>query len=144
MGKIKKKPKRKSLSYWKHQADKYFSVYIRRLNADSNGDAVCVTCRAIKHWKELQCGHYIPRNHLSTRFDDRNVAPQCCGCNLFGRGKHDEFALHLIAKYGPGILENLNLEKNKVVKYTEADYQQMIETYQDSLAGLDLRDREAL
>src|SRR3990167_5110568 len=128
-----KKPKRKSLSYWKHQADKYFSLYIRRVNADKNGMAVCFTCRAIKHWKELQCGHYIPRNHLSTRFEERNVACQCVGCNMFGRGKHDEFAIQLMAKYGKDILEDLNAKKNKPVKYTEEHYHNMIEKYQDYL-----------
>lgn len=138
---MRKKPKKKSLSYWKHQADKYFSLYIRRLNADKNGCSVCVTCRTIRYWKELQNGHYIPRNHLSTRFDERNCAPQCVGCNMYGRGKHDDFALHLIAKYGQNILEDLNAQKNKSIKYKISDYQLMIEKYQDYLVGLDMREK---
>ena len=141
MKKKPKNPKKKSLSYWKKQADKYFSIYIRRVNADSWGNVICFTCRAIKHWKELQCGHYIPRNHLSTRFSEMNCAVQCVGCNLYGRGKHDEFALHLIDKYGDNILEDLNTQKKKPIKYKIADYQDMIEKYQDYLVGLDIRER---
>jgi len=134
--------KKHDLIWHKKKADRYFSIYVRRLNADKNGMAVCCTCHAIKPWKELQNGHYIPRNHLSTRFDLRNCDPQCVGCNLFGGGKHDEFALHLIAKYGKDILEDLNTQKNKPIKYTIANYQDMIEHYQDCLVGLDIRDKE--
>ena len=101
--------------------------------------AVCFTCQAIKHWKGFQCGHYIPRNHLSTRFEERNCAPQCVGCNVFGRGKHDEFAIQLMAKCGPGILEDLSAQKNKSIKYTEENYRDMIEKYKDYLSGLDIR-----
>ena len=61
---------------------------------------------------------------------------------MFGGGKHDEFALHLISKYGQGILEDLNIQKNKLVKYTEDNYRQMIEKYQDYLVGLDIRDKD--
>ena len=85
---------KRTLSWFKKKADKYFSLYIRRLDSDTNGMAVCVTCKAIKHWKELQCGHYITRNHLSTRFDPQNVGAQCVGCNMYGGGKHDLFALY--------------------------------------------------
>jgi len=131
-----------NLTYWKKKADKYFSIYVRRLNADRDGMLLCCTCRLIYHWKKVHCGHYIPRNYLSTRFDLKNVDPQCVGCNMFGGGKHDEFALHLIAKYGKNILEDLNTQKNKPIKYTIANYQDMIESYQDHLVGLDMRDKE--
>ena len=131
-----------TLSWWKKKADKYFSLYIRMLNADKDGFVVCITCGAIKHWKEMQNGHYIPRNHLSTRFDTRNCAVQCPGCNVFGGGKHDLFALALISKYGKDILTELNEQKNKSVKYTIANYQDMIDSYQDSLVGIGMRDND--
>ena len=137
-----KKPKKKSLTYWKKQADKYFSLYIRRVNADSWGNVICFTCRNILHWKDSHCSHYISRNHLSTRFSERNVATCCVGCNVFGRGKLDVFAINLISKYGKDILEDLNTQKNKAIKYKIADYQEMIEKYQDYLVGLDIRDKE--
>ena len=129
-----------TLSWWKIRADNVYSKLIRRKNADKNGMCVCVTCRKIFHWKNIQNGHYIPRNHLSTRYDDRNCAPQCCGCNVYGGGKHDLFALALVSKYGPNILEDLNAQKNKKVKYKIYDYQEMIDKWTDELVGLDIRD----
>ena len=128
-----------TLSWWKKQADKYCSLYTRRLAADKNGLVVCVTCRGIFHWKNIQCGHYIPRNHLSTRFYHINLAPQCVGCNVYGGGKPDLFALALVAKYGKDILEDLNIQKNKPIKYRISDYQEMIEMYQDALVGIDIK-----
>jgi len=53
-------------SRWKKEADKVFSRYIRRKYADKNGNVSCITCGVTKHWKEMDCGHYISRNHLST------------------------------------------------------------------------------
>ena len=137
--KRKKTTKEHDLKWWKKKADKFFSLYIRRKYAHNNM-VICVTCGVRKHWKEVHCGHYISRNHLSTRFDKRNVAPQCPGCNLFGSGKHDVFALALVSKYGKDILEDLNAQKNKPVKYTIAHYQDMIDSWQDKLVGFDIRD----
>lgn len=74
------------------------------------------------------------------RFDERNVAVQCVGCNMFGSGKHDVFAMALITKYGKDILEDLNNEKLRCVKYTIANYEDMIGGYKDSLVAFDLRD----
>ena len=133
--------KKHTLSWWKHAADKTFSLYIRRRESDRNGNVVCVTCDKIDHWKRMHCGHYIPRNHLSTRFDERNVACQCPGCNLFGAGKHDVYAIKLISKYGKDILADLNAQKNRAIKYTISNYQEMIDKWTDFLAGFDVRDR---
>jgi hypothetical protein len=78
--------------------DKYFSVYIRLREADADGVNSCFTCDKKAHWKDLQCGHYIPRTHLLTRFDTRNCHPQCKTCNEYLSGNLTEYTKRLEAE----------------------------------------------
>ena len=48
--------------------DHVFSQYIRCKYADKNGMVECYTSGKKYHWKEIQCGHFIPRANLGTRW----------------------------------------------------------------------------
>jgi len=41
----------------------------------------CYTCGRKFLWKDLDCGHYIKRRFLNTRWDLDNLRPQCQYCN---------------------------------------------------------------
>ncbi len=111
----------------KAQADKIFSLYIRRKDA-VNGIARCVTCGKMDNWENMQAGHYIPRNWLKLRYDERNVHVQCVGCNCFKKGAMDEYARFLVKKYGVRILARL--AKDKVPHQMKSrDYQEIIDRY---------------
>lgn len=97
-----------TISKLKKTADDLYSKKLREQAADSGGYVKCYTCATIKHWKELQCGHYVTRTITNLRFNPLNTHPQCVGCNLFNQGRLDEYALHLIKDYGPDILQQLN------------------------------------
>lgn len=123
----KKKTKQKTQSQLKKILDKLFSEYVRRKYSDENEEAVCVTCGVRKHWKELQNGHYISRTHTATRYHLKNCHVQCVACNVFMRGRLDEYALFLLKTYGKNILTELNIEKRKIVK--DYPYQKEVERY---------------
>lgn len=119
----------------------YFSKYIRRKYSDKDGYVKCVTCDEIRQWNDrMDAGHYISRGRLSTFLDERNVHPQCKGCNGYGKGRLDVYALFLTRTYGKDILEELNTKKNKQIKITNAEYHDMIDDLKDKLVGLDIRD----
>lgn len=128
-----KKPTFRSL---KNKLDKVFSEWIRRRHATSKGDAVCVSCHAVKPWKQMQAGHYVSRVHLATRWDDRNAHVQCGSCNVLRRGNYSEYTEFMLRKYGPGIIEDLNRKKRAMVKYTISDLESFIEDYKVRLAAL--------
>lgn len=88
----------------------------------------------MKPWKELQCGHYVSRSHLSLRYDERNCHPQCVGCNIFKSGAMDEYALALVRQYGDGILEELGREKQKIVK--DFPYYEKLQFYKEATKTL--------
>lgn len=121
----------------KRKADAVFSEFVRKRWADSNGETRCVTCRNKAPWRQLQCGHFVSRVHLATRWLPENAAPQCSSCNVLRRGNLAEYAAWLQAEYGHGIIERLVEMKRKSVKYTRADLEALIENYRQNIEGLE-------
>ena len=131
--------KRRTLTYagLKKRADRVFSDWIRCSAASGPMEcATCITCGAVHKWTLLQCGHFISRVHLSTRYDERNCAPQCYACNVLRRGTPGEFALYLQRRYGPNIIAELVEKKRISVKLGRGDLESLIETYQEKLDQL--------
>jgi hypothetical protein len=50
-------------------------------------------------------------------------------CNVFRGGNYPEYAGYLTREYGHGVIESLLAEKRKTVKFTKADYIEMIERF---------------
>ena len=102
---------------------------IRLKYSDSNGVCKCYTCGDSKSYKEQQCGHYISRRYLSTRFFEKNTKPQCVKCNIFQEGNKPKYTLHLIKEYGRGVLDELDQLSHIQVKYTRDKLSSMIDHY---------------
>lgn len=60
--------------------DEVFSRYIRLRDADEHGYIRCISCGRIHHFNETDCGHFINRSHMATRFDEQNCNGQCRSC----------------------------------------------------------------
>ena len=104
------KKKLKSLKKLKLEADRVFSQYIR-----SRDNHHCYTCFAFMTPKFSQCGHYISRNYLALRFDERNAHCQCPQCNIFKKGNMAVYAIMLEKEFGVGILQELeNIKLNNI------------------------------
>ena len=112
------------------------SEYIRRRAADFRGNAKCVSCGVQKPWKELQCGHYVSRSHLSLRWDLRNCWPQCPACNIFKNGNYPNFTKYLLDNYGEEWLKELIRQGQKIKKWTAQDLGNEIEFAQDLISKL--------
>lgn len=111
----------------KKQLDTIFSQYIRRKYANEEGMVKCYTCTTVKHWKEIQNGHWIPRHNLATRFSEDNCRPQCVACNMFQKGMPDVFAVNLL-KEGIDIIA-LQQTRYSVFKIDSAWYESKIQLY---------------
>lgn len=104
--------------------DNVFSIYIRRRYAVDD-ISKCVTCGKEDHWKNLQCGHFMSRKHMSTRWDENNCQVQCAGCNVFKYGEQYLFSQYL----GNNLSEELYIKSKQIVKFTELDLQELIKHY---------------
>lgn len=121
-----KKPKSKTQAQLKKQLDQIFSLYIRKVYP-----AKCYTCG--KTETSLQCGHFISRGYLATRFHENNCRPQCVGCNIFGNGKPLDFEENLKRELGEQYVEDLKKLRHQIVKYDRAWYVDKIKHYQSLL-----------
>lgn len=117
-------------------ADKVFSEYIRRRNANGLGMTECFTCGKIDHWKNLQCGHFQSRKHYATRWDEKNCQVQCAGCNVFRYGEQYKFGLYLDKKYANNISEKLMNKAKKTIKFSNYDIQEIIDHYKLEISKL--------
>jgi hypothetical protein len=126
--KRKAKKTTKQVDY-KAKLDKVFSLYIRYRDTMPSGYFRCISCGQIKPFAQADCGHYINRQHMATRFDEMNCNAQCRKCNRFDEGNIQGYRLGLIRKYGEQKVELLELKKNTTRKYSEFEYRALIKYY---------------
>jgi len=117
-------PKKLTRSKLIKKLDAIFSRWVRLSNS-VNEICTCVTCGKELHWKDIQAGHFISRKHYSTRWDERNVKPQCVGCNVFKYGEQYKFSLFL----GLKLSKALSLQSNEIRKFSSNELEDMIEKY---------------
>jgi hypothetical protein len=120
------KTKTKGVSYYKKQADKVFSEFIRLRDADEYGRVSCCTCPKIAHWKEMTCGHWISRGVLATRYDESNCHPQCWGCQAkhLGNGKAHVHEIYITLWHGEG-------ERDRLLELSKTSCQMKVQDYKD-------------
>jgi len=121
-----------SISQLKSKADKVFSDFIRQRD-----EGKCITCGKTDDWKYLQAGHYIPRDCIELRYDERNVNCQCYGCNVCKKGNYPIYSLKMIEKNGSNVLYELEeiVKKYKadgLRKYPKDFYIEIIERFREN------------
>ena len=131
-------PRKSSRKNLIKRLDKIFSEYIRRKYADKNGIVKCYTCNKKAYWKGqgMQAGHMISRKSRILRWSEDNVRPQCYSCNCHFYGRQLEFAMHLNQEYGYNIAEELLIESKKIIKQSDQDLLDLINSYQEKVETL--------
>lgn len=125
--------KKKTLKYWKNKIDKVYHEYIRRRDADDHsGYCECITCQKPIHFTESDGGHFIGRQYMATRYDERNTYAQCRKCNRFEYGRQYEFSKAL----GEELAEELLQRSREVFKLHDHEWQEIYERYNTKLQAL--------
>ncbi len=122
-----KKYLKSKLNSLKAKCWKGISAYVRKLGADEFGYNTCYTCGSVKHWKEMNCGHYI---HGKLDYDTRNLKCQCVRCNQHLSGNLGEYALRLIKENGTEWIDQLKLDAN-THEYTLEDLEAIYIKYKE-------------
>lgn len=113
---------KKKINY-KKECWTLFSQYIRKKNADWQGNGKCVTCGVVKPWKQLQAGHFVDGRNNKVLLDERLVHPQCYQCNVPLKGnkiKYFEFMRSL--GYTEKQLYKFGRLRYEVTQLKEADW----------------------
>lgn len=117
------KPTKSNRKAAEKTAWKWFSLHVRLANANSSGYVHCYTCRAIKHYKEIQAGHYFAQGWAKgIKFDPQNVRPQCVACNHFKSGNLIVYGERLRLELGPNIETILRARNKNVGRFSESDF----------------------
>ena len=112
--------------------DHVFSQYLRNKYADKTGMVECYTCGGKHKITEIQCGHFMGRVNLGTRWMEANCRPQCMECNYFKTGDIEEFE------------NKLNEENGALVEYLRETARQTVRPTRDELKSLILEYRAKL
>jgi len=126
----------KTISKLKKELDKWFSLFIRLRHTDYNGKNQCCTCGKVDDWKKLQCGHFVSRKHLATRFHEMNCFPQCVSCNIFKYGEQWKFGQFIDRNLGEGVSEDLIILGHTILKISRVDYEEKISYYKNLVEKL--------
>ena len=97
--------KKKTLSKAKKAAWSALSKLVRYSHAFDGDHCKCVTCHTVKHWKELQAGHFEPKAKGTLAYfcmSPPNVHPQCYRCNMNLEGNRTEYYPYMLKEYGDG------------------------------------------
>lgn len=115
---------------------KAFSIYIRTRDADENGMCKCFTCGFVNHWKKMDCGHGIPRQYKSTKYDEKNNQVQCKRCNGFEGGKREVFKVEMDKKYGPGTWDLMVLKSKEVCRRGKFEIEALTKFYREKIRSI--------
>ena len=116
--------------------DKTFSLYIRKRDTNHQGYFRCISCGRILPYEQADCGHYINRQHMATRFSEMNCNAQCRKCNRFMEGNIQGYRKGLIKKYGEDKVELLEAMQNRSVKISDFELEQMNKYYKQKTNNL--------
>ena len=92
-----------------NRLDRVFSEYIRLYYANKDGVCRCITCKRPFFWKQIDAGHFIQRDRKATRYDEKNVHPQCSSCNRFKSGEQYAHGKEIDILHGKGTAERLRV-----------------------------------
>jgi hypothetical protein len=114
-----------------------FSIFIRLRDTDDNGFGRCFTCGRFVFWNQGgQCGHGIPRQHMSTKFDEKNNHLQCKLCNGPEGGNQAAYKEAVNKKYGPETWNILLIKSKQTCHWSEFEIKALTEHYKREVKRL--------
>ena len=114
--------------------DHVFSQYIRVKYANKEGIVRCFTSGKDFHWEKIQCGHFISRRNLSTRWLELNCRPQSEYDNCYLNGNLEVFEKNLEEERA-GSSEYLREIAREINKPSLTDLKEMIIEYRSKLSN---------
>ena len=117
--------------------DKVTSEYVRRKDAGSDGNVTCYTCGCRRHWKNMDCGHFIRRRYLNTRWDLNNLKPQCPNCNRNLGGNYAVYTMKMMSELGETEYARLWNKAYSAKKITTPELEVMLKDMENRLLTLD-------
>lgn len=97
-------------------------------------DSACVTCNSTEN---PQCGHFVGRIFINTRWDLTNCHRQCSGCNFMHENDSMPYTLFIARKYGPDYPAELSVKAHKTKVLTRSERLELEILLKQELAKLE-------
>jgi hypothetical protein len=117
---------------------KVFSEFIRLRDADEQGYCKCFTCGKYYHWRRMDAGHGIGRQHMATKYHEQNNHAQCASCNAFNEGRKDRYKIEMDKRYGSGTWDRLELLSKQKCKWGQFEIDMLTIHYKERVKKLKL------
>lgn len=132
--KVKEKSPRErkpSVASLTKKLDKVFSQFIRLRDSQPFGYKAfrCISCGQVKPFDQMDCGHFISRVHMSTRFDENNCHGECKACNRFRADHMIYYQANLVRKIGQDKVDILIAKGHQSRKYSPFELEVLIKYY---------------
>lgn len=108
------------------EADRVFSLYVRKSTADYAGYTTCYVCGRRFQFNEVDAGHFISRRYFRTRWNRVNVWPECVYDNRHNKDHLIKYEAHLIRDFGADIIDALWEEARNSTPLTDIEIEDII------------------
>ena len=111
--------------------DRTFSEYVRLRDSKPFGYKYfrCISCGQIKPYDQMDCGHFIGRMHMATRFDEQNCNGECRVCNRFSPDHMIYYQRNLELKIGKDKVDLLIAKGRQTKKWSAFELELLIKYY---------------
>ena len=127
-------------------ADIVFGNWIKKRDADSQGNITCICCGGTYNTKDktpsgdyvVQCMHFVSRGTYSLRYSQINCHAGCSFCNLDMHLEpegisYKRYRRFLVDSVGEDEVSKMEEEKYKIGKLTESELKNIIERYKSPI-----------
>lgn len=130
--------KSKNITSANRTLTKWFNIFVRVRDADSDGNLTCISCGKKAHYNDnvFDAGHFVPSKYLATRWLEENVNSQCKGCNNSANGAMYQHGKGINKKYGDGTAEWILSLLEVSTKISKEERMQMAREYKSKAEEL--------
>ena len=132
-------PRKQSLKTVKNKAHELLQRLVRMKAADENGYVQCVSCGVVRHYKQMDGGHFISRTYSFHSLREENIHPQCKGCNRFFGKCHDDYRRYMVEMYGEEFVNWLTDTKWTIHKWSIPDLNEQIAEFKQRIKDQEIR-----
>ena len=137
--KEKKRPamKDRSISWLLNTLQRVFNKWIRLYYSDENGYCKCCTCGVTRKYNDrMDAGHWKIVGNSATRFDAKNVHPQCRYCNKWRNGRTEAHRIHIDSLHGKGTADAIEARHKKLEQWDRFELIERIKEYRVAVKQL--------
>lgn len=115
--------------------DTVFSEFIRLRDSKPYGFQAfrCIACGQIKPFEQMDCGHFVGRTHMATRFNEDNCHGECRACNRMSADHMIYYQRNLVEKIGQERVDLVLALGRQSKKWSAWELEQLTEYYKQQI-----------